>query len=66
MATDLLAAMGGRSAFPVTPRDSLEAGLTVMAIDQAQASGETIDCRPMWEALDAAGAKRPTKAATRV
>ena len=55
MASDLLAAMEGRAPFPVTPRDSLEAGLTVMAIDQAQASGETIDCRPMWETFDAAG-----------
>lgn len=54
MALDLLAAMEGRAAFPVTPRDSLEAGLTVMAIDEAQASAETIDCRPMWEKFDAA------------
>ena len=54
MATDLLAALEGRAAFPVTPRDSLEAGLTVMAIDEAQASGETVDCRPMWEKFDAA------------
>ena len=54
MALDLLAAMEGRATFPVTPRDSLEAGLTVMAIDAAQASADTIDCRPMWERFDAA------------
>src|SRR5205085_2543002 len=33
MAVDLLAALDGERPFPVTPRDSLEAGLTVMAID---------------------------------
>jgi predicted dehydrogenase len=54
MARDLLATMEGAAAFPVTPSDSLEAGLTVMAIDQAQATGETINCRPMWQAFDAA------------
>ena len=54
MATDLLAAIEGRAAFPVSPRASLEAGLTVMAIDEAQAKVETIDCGPMWEAFDAA------------
>ena len=54
MALDLLAAMEGRAVFPVKPRDSLEAGLTVMAIDEAQASGETVDCRPIWEKFDAA------------
>ncbi len=55
MATDLLAALEGHAAFPVTPRDSLEAGLTVMAIDEAQVRGETIDCRPIWERLDGVG-----------
>ena len=57
MALDLLAAVEGRAAFPVTPWDSLEAGLTVMAIDEAQARSETIDCRPMWESFDAARQK---------
>ncbi|HEY8003591.1 MAG TPA: Gfo/Idh/MocA family oxidoreductase [Phenylobacterium sp.] len=48
MARDLLASLGDGAAFPVTPFDSLEAGLTVMAIDEAMASGEVLDCRPMW------------------
>ena len=48
MARDLLASLEDGAAFPVTPFDSLEAGLTVMAIDEAMASGEVLDCRPMW------------------
>jgi predicted dehydrogenase len=52
MATDLLAAMESRAAFPVTPWDSLEAGLTVMAIDEAQACSETVDCATMWQRFD--------------
>ncbi|THD78295.1 MAG: Gfo/Idh/MocA family oxidoreductase [Phenylobacterium sp.] len=54
MAVDLLAALEGRAAFPVTPFESLEAGLTVMAIDRAMALGEVVDCAPMWAAYDAA------------
>ena len=54
MALDLLAALEGRAPFPVTPRESLEAGLTVMAIDQAMAERRQIDCAPMWAAFDAA------------
>ena len=54
MAIDLLAALDGTIAFPVTPRDSLEAGLTVMAMDEAAASGETVDCTDMWTRFDAA------------
>lgn len=57
MAADLLAAIEARATFPVTPWDSLEAGLTVMAIDQAQASAETIDCGTMWRRFDAARQK---------
>ena len=57
MATDLLAAIEARAAFPVTPWDSLEAGLTVMAIDQAQASAETVECGAMWRRFDAARQK---------
>jgi len=56
MAGDLLAALEGRAVFPVTPGDSMEAGLTVMAIDQAMAAGAMIDCAPMWAAYDAARA----------
>ena len=54
MAVDLLDALEGRKAFPVTPFDSLEAGLTVMAIDQAMAQGQVVDCAPMWAQYDTA------------
>jgi predicted dehydrogenase len=53
MARDLLATLESGAPFPVTPFDSLEAGLTVMAIDEAMASGEVVDCRPMWARYDA-------------
>jgi predicted dehydrogenase len=54
MAVDLLAALDGERAFPVTPWDSLEAGLTVMAIDRAMESRQVVDCAPMWADFDAA------------
>jgi hypothetical protein len=54
MAADLLAALDGRARFPVTPAESMEAGLTVMAIDESAARGEMVDCREMWAAFDAA------------
>jgi hypothetical protein len=54
MATDLLASLEGRAAFPVTPNDSLEAGLTVMAIDRAMRERATVDCTQMWADYDAA------------
>ena len=54
MAVDLLAAIEGRAAFPVTAFDSMEAGLTVMAIDEALETGEVLDCRPMWARYDEA------------
>lgn len=54
MALDLAAALDGARAFPVTPWDSLEAGLTVMAIDRAMESGQVVDCAPMWAAYDEA------------
>jgi predicted dehydrogenase len=53
MATDLLEALEGRAPFPVTAQDSMEAGLTVMAIDRAMREGTTIDCAKMWAAYDA-------------
>ena len=56
MAVDLLAALEGRAEFPVTPWESMEAGLTVMAIDRAMATREVVDCTPMWDAYDAARA----------
>ena len=58
MAIDLLAALEGRAAFPVTPWDSLEAGLTVMAIDRAMDEGTMLDCAPMWARFDEARARR--------
>ena len=54
MALDLLVTLDGGRTFPVTPRESMEAGLTVMAIDEAAASGEAVDCAPMWAAFDEA------------
>jgi predicted dehydrogenase len=54
MARDLLASLETGAPFPVTPFESLEAGLTVMAIDEAMLEGEVVDCRPMWARYDAA------------
>jgi predicted dehydrogenase len=54
MALDLKATIEEGQAFPVTARDSMEAGLTVMAIDQAAASAEVVDCAPMWAQFDTA------------
>jgi predicted dehydrogenase len=56
MATDLLNTFETGAKFPVTVEDSMEAGLTVMAIDRAQERAETIDCRDMWSAYDEARA----------
>ena len=54
MARDLLATLEGRQEFPVTPFESMEAGLTVMAIDEAMQTGDMLDCGPMWARYDAA------------
>jgi predicted dehydrogenase len=54
MARDLLATLEGRQPFPVTPFESMEAGLTVMAIDEAMTRGEMVVCAPMWARYDAA------------
>jgi predicted dehydrogenase len=58
MAVDLLAALEHRAEFPVTPWDSLEAGLSVMAIDRAMAEGQVVDCASMWETYDKARAQK--------
>ncbi len=58
MARDLLASLEQGAVFPVTPFESMEAGLTVMAIDEAMATGEVLDCRPMWARYDEARAAR--------
>ena len=61
MAVDLLAALEGRATFPVTPYESMEAGLTVMAIDRAMETREVVDCAAMWTAYDAACAPSDLK-----
>lgn len=54
MAHDLIAALKNEREFPVSPFQAIEAGLTVMAIDKAQALGQMVDCTAMWTTLDAA------------
>ena len=61
MARDLHDALEGRAPFPVTPQDSMEAGLTVMAIDRAMRDGALIDCAPMWADYDLALAESVLK-----
>lgn len=56
MARDLMATMDAGATFPVTPGDSMVAGLTVMAIDKAMAERRLVDCAPMWAEYDAAWA----------
>jgi predicted dehydrogenase len=52
MARDLLAALETRAPFPVTPYESMEAGLTVIAIDRAMETKQVVDCTSMWSAYD--------------
>lgn len=54
MARDLLAALEGQAPFPVSPYESMEAGLTVMAIDRAMEERQVVDCGPMWARYDMA------------
>lgn len=54
MARDLVAALSGLAPFPVTARQSMEAGLTVMAIDTAMEQGQVVECANMWAAYDEA------------
>lgn len=54
MALDLLAALEGQAPFPVSPYESMEAGLTVMAIDRAMEERQVVDCGPMWARYDMA------------
>jgi hypothetical protein len=63
MALDLLAALEGERVFPVTPKESMEAGLTVMAIDEAAARGAVVEMAPIWADLDAALAAPALRAA---
>ena len=52
MARDLRAALENGVAFPVTPFESMEAGLTVMAIDKAMRERRVVECSSMWVAYD--------------
>jgi predicted dehydrogenase len=52
MVHDLVAALDGRAPFPVSVEDSMVAGLTVMAIDEAADSGTVIDCTGVWSQFD--------------
>ncbi len=54
MAADLLATLEKGAAFPVTPYESMEAGLTVMAIDKAMTERRLVDCAEIWADYDAA------------
>jgi len=54
MAADLKRTFEEQAIFPVTPQDSMVAGLTVMAIDQAMMEGQVVDCAPIWRRYDAA------------
>ncbi len=54
MAHDLIGALKGEAAFPVSPYHAIEAGLTVMAMDKSLAGGHVVDCTAMWTTLDAA------------
>jgi len=54
MARDLIAALKDEADFSVSPFQAIEAGLTVMAIDRAQALGQVVDCTAIWATLDAA------------
>jgi predicted dehydrogenase len=52
MAFDLLATLRDGCTFPVGPLAALEAGLTVMAIDQAADTGAVVDMKDWWRRFD--------------
>ena len=54
MAKDLRATLERGVTFPVTPFESMEAGLTVMAIDKAMLERRVVDCTAMWADYDEA------------
>jgi predicted dehydrogenase len=58
MARDLLATFEAGAPFPVTPQDSMEAGLTVMAVDRAMRTKSVVDCAPMWADYDAVSVRK--------
>jgi predicted dehydrogenase len=53
MAQDLAAAWLDARPFPVSAKEALVAGLTVMAADRAAATGAVVDLREIWRRLDA-------------
>ncbi|TVS13536.1 MAG: gfo/Idh/MocA family oxidoreductase [Gammaproteobacteria bacterium] len=53
MAADLAATWLDGATFPVTVREALEAGLTVMAADRAAMTQSVVDLDPLWSRLDA-------------
>ena len=52
MARDLMAAWRDTAPFPVSAREALVAGLTVMAADEAAATGSLVDMTPTWKRFD--------------
>lgn len=54
MGRDLAASLLDGKPFPASLRGALEAGLTCMAIDEAQRSGAVVDLAPWWAEFDAA------------
>ncbi|MCJ8335641.1 MAG: hypothetical protein MJH10_15610 [Epibacterium sp.] len=52
MAENIVATWLKNTPFNVPAKAALEAGLTCMAIDQAQRTGEVIDVRPLMQRLD--------------
>jgi predicted dehydrogenase len=54
MGRDLAASLLEGRPFPASVRGALEAGLTCMAVDEAQRSGQMVDLAPWWSEFDAA------------
>lgn len=52
MAYDLLATLRDGCKFPVAPSAAIEAGLTVMAIDEAASTGQVVNLTETWALLD--------------
>lgn len=53
MARAIVSWVEGDSTFRQTTKEAIEAGLTVMMIDEAAATGQAINTSSTWEALDA-------------
>jgi predicted dehydrogenase len=46
---------GQRASLPVSAIDAIEAGISVMAIDEARLTGNVVDLTPIWARLDGYG-----------